>query len=348
MTSPATVLLRDESTGAFAPAPAQTDRVFERLFELSSDAIWLYDPVSLMLLDCNQAAVELIGAENKQQLLRTRPDEISPPLQPDGSRSTDKAAEIVTLVEREKRHRFEWVIRRFDGRDVNVEVSSTALLMGGQSIHVIISGDIGERKRAELELVELTHALERRVAERTAALSASEARFRALVEHAPEAIVVFDGETGRFLFGNEHACRLYGVPMDRLTALTPADVNPELQPNGRRSSEMARELMEEALAGGMPVFEWMHLQQPHGQLIPTEVRLLRLPAEGQNLIRASIMDNTERKRPEVALRESEEKFRALFQSSSQGIVLHDENEILEVNPAAIQIMGRQRAGELLG
>ena len=85
-----------------------------------------------------------------------------------------------------------------------------------------------------------------------------------------------------------------------------------------------------------------------GRLIPTEVRLLRLPAEGQNLIRASIIDNTERKRAERALRESEEKFRALFEGSSQGVVLHDENEILEVNPAAVRILGCQSPQELLG
>src|SRR5262249_21508020 len=161
-------------------------------------------------------------------------------------------------------------------------------------------------------------SLERRVAERTAALTASEARLRALVEHAPEAIVVFDGTSGKFLFGNEHACRLYGVPMEKLTELTPADVSPEFQPNGRRSSELAREKMEEVLAGGKLVLEWLHQQQPDGKLIPTEVRLLRLPAEGQNLIRASIIDNTERKRAERALRESEAKFRALFEGSSQG------------------------------
>jgi PAS domain S-box-containing protein len=183
--------------------------------------------------------------------------------------------------------------------------------------------------------------------ERTAALTTSEARLRALVENAPEAIVVFEGNTGRFLFGNEHASRIYGVPMERLTELTPADVSPEFQPNGRRSSDLARELMEEALAGGMPIFEWMH-QQPDGRLIPTEVRLLRLPAEDQNLIRASIIDNTERKRAERALRESEEKFRALFEGSSHGVVLHDEKELLEVNPAAVRIMRRHRAKELLG
>ena len=186
-----------------------------------------------------------------------------------------------------------------------------------------------------------------RITERTAELSASEARFRAMVEHAPEAIVVYSADTGRFLFGNQHACDLYGVPMSRLAELTPADVSPEFQSDGRLTSEVAREKVAEVLAGKTPVFEWIH-QRPDGQLIPTEVRLLLLPADGQNLIRASIIDNTERKRAERALRESEEKFRALFEGSSHGVVLQDENELLEVNPAAVRIMRRQSAQELLG
>src|SRR6516162_3719192 len=97
----------------------------------------------------------------------------------------------------------------------------------------------------------------------------------------------------------------------------------------------------------MSVFEWVH-KHPSGQLIPTEVRLLRLPAEGQKLIRASIIDNTERKRAERALRDSEAKFRALFEGSSQGVVLHDGNQLLEANPAAVRIMGRQSREELVG
>ena len=195
--------------------------------------------------------------------------------------------------------------------------------------------------------MELTQALERRVTERTAELSASEARFRAMVEHAPEAIVVYSADTGRFLFGNQHACDLYGVPMSKLAELTPADVSPEFQSDGRPTSEVAREKVAEVLAGKTPVFEWIH-QRPDGRLIPTEVRLLHLPAGGQNLIRASIIDNTERKRAEHALRESEEKFRALFEGSSQGVMLHDENKFLEVNPAAVRIMGCQSSQELLG
>src|SRR5439155_12153255 len=154
-------------------------------------------------------------------------------------------------------------------------------------------------------------------------------------------------DTGRFLFGNEHACTLYGVPMEKLAELTPADVSPELQADGQRSDELARKLMDEALAGGTPVFEWIH-RQPDGKLIPTEVRLLRLPAECDNLIRASITDNTGRKRAEQALRESEEKFRALFEGSSQGVMLQDENKFVEVNPAALRIMGCQSPQDLFG
>src|SRR5262245_8612571 len=291
---------RGERTSAPIAQLGDSDVVFENLFKRSADAIWLYDPETGVLWDCNQAAVELMGAKSKEQFLPALPEDISPPLQADGSSTADKKVEVTNIVQRQKAHHFEWLIHRLDGKVIPVEVTSTAVVISDKTIHIIISRDISERKKAERELLEMTQALERRVAERTAALSTSEARLRAMVEHAPEAIVVFDGDSARILFGNQHACDLYGVPMPRLPELSPGDVSPEFQPCGRRSTELAREKMVEALNGGMPVFEWIH-QQPDGRLIPTEVRLLRLPAEGQNLLRASIIDNTERKRAEELL-----------------------------------------------
>jgi len=338
---------RDESPSAIDRLIGHSGSVFESFFERSLDAVWLLDPQAGVFVDCNQAAVDLFGAENKQELLQTRPEDLSPPFQADGSPSAKRTEEIIALIQKHKTHRFEWTMRLRNGRDVPIEVSATAVVMGGRSMHIIISRDISERKRAERELLEVTQALERRVIERTAELSASEARFRAMVEHAPEAIVVYSADTGRFLFGNQHACDLYGVPMSKLAELTPAEVSPEFQADGRPTSEVAREKVAEALAGNTPVFEWIH-RRPEGQLIPTEVRLLHLPAGGQHLIRASIIDNTERKRAERALRESEAKFRALFEGSSQGVMLHDEDKFLEVNPAAVRIMGYQSAQELLG
>ncbi|HWQ92753.1 MAG TPA: PAS domain S-box protein, partial [Clostridia bacterium] len=218
---------------------------------------------------------------------------------------------------------------------------------GEVSYHVGSITDITARKDDEAEILRLNESLERRIADRTAELSASEARLRTLLEHAPEAIVVFDGETGKFLFGNLNACHLWGVTAEGLANLTPGDVSPEFQPNGLRSVDPARENMRKALAGGAPVFEWVH-RDASGRLIPTEVRLVRLPGEGKTLIRASIIDNTERKKAEQALRESEEKFRALFHASSQGVLLHDEDHYLEANAAAARILGFRSPKDLIG
>ena len=325
----------------------ESEQKFRGLFEASSDGILILDPENRRIIDCNAAALRMKGGGDREWLLSQSIESLSTEQQPDG-RSTSEAAQAwIGRALADGPQRFEWMAKRYGGEPFPVEVLLTPLRLSGRRLLVVASRDISERKKTERELLELNQSLERRVAERTAALATSEAQFRALVEHAPEAIVVFDGDTGRFLFGNEHACALYGVPMERLAELTPADVSPELQPDGRRSGELAREKMAEALAGGTPVFEWIH-RHVDGILVPTEVRLLRLPAEGQNLIRASIIDNTESKRAQRALRESEEKFRALFEGSSQGVVLHDENQILEVNPAAVRIMGCQSPNELLG
>ena len=337
----------DERPSASADSPVNNEAMFQQLFERSADAIFLFDPGREVFVDCNDAAVEMMRATSKEQLLLVHPAELSPEFQPDGKTSREKTPEVINLALDKGSYRFEWRARRMDGTEFPLEVLLTTIQAGEHPLMATVCRDITERKRTERQLLELNASLEQRVAQRTAALGTSEARFRALVEHASEAIVVFDGDTGRFLFGNEHACRLYGVPMEKLATLTPVDVSPEFQPGGRRSSELAREKMDEALAGGTLVFEWLH-QRPDHSLIPTEVRLLRLPAEGQNLIRASIIDNTERKRAQRALRESEEKFRALFEGSSQGVVLHDEDQILEANPAAVRILGCQSPRELLG
>jgi PAS domain S-box-containing protein len=327
----------------------ESEQKFRELFEASSDAIQIMDPQAGRVIDCNAATWKMAGGNSKEWYLSlSQPWAIlAPERQPDGRTSEEVARVWIGRALLHGPQRFEWLARRQNGEEVPLEVFLTPMQLGGRSALVSVGRDISERKKSERELLELNQSLERRVAERTAALTTSEAQFRALVEHAPEAIVVFDGDTGRFLFGNEGACTLYGVPMEKLTDLTPADVSPEFQPNGRRSSELAREKMDEALAGGTPVFEWNH-QQPDGRLIPTEVRLLRLPAEGQNLVRASIIDRTEHILAQRALHESEEKFRALFEGSSQGVILQDEHQILEVNPAVVRIMGCHSPQELLG
>jgi PAS domain S-box-containing protein len=325
----------------------ETDSMFRLLFERSADAITLLDPLTGAFVDVNEASVRITGAPNKSALLRGGPELISPMHQPDGALSAEKVKSVIQLAFEQGSHRFEWILNRFDGSELPVEIVLTPIRSGERPLLLSVARDITERKKTEAENQQLRATLEQRIAERTAELAASEARMRTLVEHAPEAIVVFDGETGRFLSGNAHACELYGCGPEELARLSPVEVSPEYQANGRRSADVAREKMDEALRGGTPVFEWIH-RHKSGRMIHTEVRLVRLCAEGKKLLRASIIDNTPRILAQQALRDSEQKHRALFEASSHGVMLHDDKQLLDVNPAAVRIMRCQSPAELIG
>src|SRR5205085_1120272 len=79
MNLPPTVRDWDERTGAPERLLQQSGAVFESFFERSVDAVWLFDPQAGVFVDCNQAAVNLIGAASKAQLLQATPADLSPP-----------------------------------------------------------------------------------------------------------------------------------------------------------------------------------------------------------------------------------------------------------------------------
>src|SRR5271157_5567323 len=82
----------NESSSAPDAPLGQNEIMFQLLFERSADAIWLFDPKARVFVDCNDAAVELMRARDKAQLLGAHLADLSPPLQPDGQDSEAKAA----------------------------------------------------------------------------------------------------------------------------------------------------------------------------------------------------------------------------------------------------------------
>src|SRR5215813_64653 len=107
-TSPEAPLNRDERPNAADRFLGQTDQVFESFFERSVDAVWLFDPDAGVFVDCNQSAVELIGAQSKARLIHAKPEDLSAPIQPNGTSSVDRTAEIIALVKQNNGYRFEW------------------------------------------------------------------------------------------------------------------------------------------------------------------------------------------------------------------------------------------------
>lgn len=144
--------------------------MFQMLFERSADAIFLFDPRLGVFVDCNQAAVRMMRASSKDQLLMMNPADLSPEFQPDGRSSREKSPEMTELAIANGSHRFEWNALRFDGTEFPMEVLATPIQSGDHPLFATVCRDITERKRAEREVLALNASLEQRVEQRTAEL----------------------------------------------------------------------------------------------------------------------------------------------------------------------------------
>ena len=125
-------------------------------------------------------------------------------------------------------------------------------------------------------------------------------RLDCLIEFAPEAIVLLDVNTGRFVDVNPPAEEMFGLSRDSLRALGPFDLSPPRQPDGG-TNERGREYIAEALAGGTPIFQWWHCNAV-GETFPCEVRLVKIPWGDRDVVRGIIIDITDRKRLELCER----------------------------------------------
>ena len=251
------------------PIEAIFDSVTEALLSVSESGI---------VCNCNKVCTFYFGL-TKDQLIGSKIEHILPAVK---DRSVGKFLEpfMTNLDDTQMQVEGGQVdALRANGDKFLAEISASRLQAGEGHIFVISLRDVTGRQLAE------------------SALKENEERYRALIENAPEAIVVLDLDENRFVDANDQACELFNLSRKRLLSFGPEALSPETQPDGTSSFGVNRGYVDRALNGEHLVFEWMH-QDSNGTEIPCEVRFSRLPAGKKRLIRASISDIAERKRNE--------------------------------------------------
>jgi len=128
-----------------------SEQRFQTLFEHSADAYLIIEEGKFV--DCNQATVEMLRANNKEEVLNTHPSDLSPETQPDGRSSGEKADEMMQIALEKGSNRFEWTHRRLDGEDFPVEVLLTPIPLGDKTLIHTMWRDITHRKKAQAELL---------------------------------------------------------------------------------------------------------------------------------------------------------------------------------------------------
>jgi len=230
--------------------------------------------------------------------------------------------------------RYETPITTFAGehRDT-IYYKATFRGEGGESdglVGVIV--DITARKNAEARLRE------------------SEERFRAVVDSANEGILVYD-KALNIIAGNQAAERIIGLPLvDIIGAAGFTSLLPCVHADGRPLGEKDRPTRVTLRSGEGLTNYVVGIQRPEGRLtwLSVNTAFLRHPGQADWYgIVSTIGDITAQRNAEMALRESEARFRQTFELAAAGIAHVVDGRFTRVNRSLCEILGRSEA-QLLG
>ena len=190
----------------------ESEQRFMDVLYAADDAILLIDGEKFV--DCNEATARMLEYANRDDFLMTHPSELSPPEQPDGRDSFEKAGDMIRTAFEKGFHRFEWIHRKADGKDFPVEVSLTPINYQGKTILHCLWRDLTEQKRSEEELA-------RSLCELEAFNRAMTGRETRIIEIKQE-VNALSAELGRQPAYNEN--------VDEEETLTPVEAAPEDKP----------------------------------------------------------------------------------------------------------------------
>ena len=128
----------------------ESEEKYRLLFERSEDPMMMLTKNKFEL--CNEAAARVFKYASRQEMQNIHPSEASPPSQPDGQTSFEKAEEMMRIAVEQGVHRFEWIHRKKTGEDFPMEVTLTQIPYKGQVALYAVCRDITDRKKMDIAL----------------------------------------------------------------------------------------------------------------------------------------------------------------------------------------------------
>ena len=314
---PAVLMFLEDATERVSARTAlqKSERDYRGLFEAAHDAILIFEPADERILDANERACQMYGLP-REDLVGRSLLEFSTDSATGRRRIEDMRADGVLAG-------FQTVHRRHDGNLISLDVNASIIEYKGREAILSIHRDITERLRAE------------------SSLRRSEENYRLLLENQTELVVKVDRE-GRFLFVSPSYCGLFGKAESELLgkALLPP-VHEEDQSATLKAMKALDFWPNTAYVEqrALTTKGWRWIAWNYRAVLSSEGRLDAVVGVGR--------DVTERRASEDALRESEQIFRALAESSSVTIAIYQGQNLVYTNPSAEKLSG-YTASELAG
>jgi PAS domain S-box-containing protein len=174
-------------------------------------------------------------------------------------------------------------IKRKDGTNVFVEISSTPVNLAGEYTEVGIVRDITERKRAEQEIRE------------------SETMLRAILDNTVDGILLTDPETQQFYTGNKAICRMLGYSLEEIVKMGIKDIHSK-QDLPYAISQFERQVRKETI-----LTENIPLKRKDGSVFYAEINNSEVTIRGKTYMMGILRDTTERMKGEEERKRLEEK-----------------------------------------
>ncbi|MCX7976392.1 MAG: PAS domain S-box protein, partial [Bellilinea sp.] len=182
----------------------------------------------------------------------------------------------------------------------------------------------------------------------------SEEKFQRLFQKSSEPSFLLHNQI--FIDCNQAAMESLRADRTEIIGKSPAELSPEIQPDGNLSVEKAKFYIDEAMKTGFTQFHWLHRRLDGSEFL-VEVSLTAIPYAGDLALYAKWRDITEIEQYKKSLQISEQRYRQLFETMLNGFALHevildDHNEPVDyrfivVNPAFEKLTGL-KAEDIIG